>query len=154
MSEAVFMTGEFAIAVHAIVYLNHKRSYLSSEALAKNICTTPARVRMVMSKLKRGGIILTREGAAGGYAVREGVSDLSLLEVAETVGTTFVGSAWRSGDSDMKCLVASGMADVMDGFYSEMDGLCRSYLSKVHISDVEEMIFKGKGDLDACGRGD
>lgn len=35
MSEAVFMTGEFAIAVHAIVYLNHKRSYLSSEALAK-----------------------------------------------------------------------------------------------------------------------
>lgn len=92
---------------------------------------------MVMSKLKRGRIILTREGAAGGYAVRE-VSDLSLLEVAETVGTTFVGSAWRSGDSDMKCLVASGMADVMDGFYSEMDGLCRSYLSKVHISDVEE----------------
>ena len=84
------MTGEFAIAVHAIVYLNHKRSYLSSEELAKNICTNPARVRMVMSKLKRSGIILTREGAAGGYAVRENVSDLSLREVAEATYVIFI----------------------------------------------------------------
>ena len=141
MIEAVLMTGEFAIAVHAIVYLNHKRSYLSSEALAKNICTNPARVRMVMSKLKRSGIILTREGAAGGYAVRENVSDLSLREVAEAVGAAFVGSAWRPGDSDMECLVASGMADVMDGLYAKMDGLCRSYLSGVYVRDVENTIF-------------
>ncbi|MFR5902988.1 MAG: transcriptional regulator, partial [Neglectibacter timonensis] len=35
------MTSEFTIAVHALVYLNHKAQLLSSEALAKNICTNP-----------------------------------------------------------------------------------------------------------------
>ena len=147
MIEAVLMTGEFAIAVHAIVYLNHKRSYLSSEELAKNICTNPARVRMVMSKLKRSGIILTREGAAGGYAVRENVSDLSLREVAEAVGAAFVGSAWRPGDSDRECLVASGMADVMDGLSAKMDGLCRGYLSGVYVRDVENTIFNTEANV-------
>ena len=145
MIEAVFMTGEFAIAVHAIVYLNHKRSYLSSEDLAKNICTNPARVRMVMSGLKKAGIILTREGASGGYAVREGVSSLSLREVAEAVGAVFVGSAWRPGDADMECLVASGMADVMDGLYAKMDVLCRACLNDIRISDIEDIIFRPGG---------
>ena len=31
------MTSEFAIAVHALVYLNHKQETLASEELAKNI---------------------------------------------------------------------------------------------------------------------
>ena len=145
MIEAVFMTGEFAIAVHAIVYLNHKRSCLSSEELAKNICTNPARVRMVMGGLKKAGIIRTRESAAGGYAVREGASSISLREVADAVGASFVGSAWRPGDSDMECLVASGMAGVMDDLYAKMDALCRACLNDIRISDIEDIIFRPGG---------
>ncbi len=51
------MTSEFTIAVHALVYLNHKAQLLSSEALAKNICTNPARVRKIMTKLKKAGFV-------------------------------------------------------------------------------------------------
>ena len=47
------MTGAFSLAVHALVYLNHKATTLSSEMLAENICTNPARIRKVMSQLKR-----------------------------------------------------------------------------------------------------
>ena len=56
------MTSEFAIGVHALVYLNHKNETLSSELLAENICTNPARIRKVMAKLKTGGLIVTQEG--------------------------------------------------------------------------------------------
>ena len=61
------MTSEFAIAVHALVYLNHRQETISSEALASNVCTNPARVRKVMAKLKKAGIISTKEGLEGGY---------------------------------------------------------------------------------------
>ena len=61
------MTSEFAIAVHALVYLNHKGETVSSEALAENICTNPARVRKVMAKLKKAGLVATKEGVDGGY---------------------------------------------------------------------------------------
>ena len=49
------MDSIFSLAVHALVYLNHKDCTLSSEALAENICTNPARVRKVMAQLKKAG---------------------------------------------------------------------------------------------------
>ena len=61
------MTSEFAIAVHALVYLHHKNAVLSSEELAENICTNSARVRKVMAKLKKKDLIGTKEGIKGGY---------------------------------------------------------------------------------------
>lgn len=45
------MTGDFCLAIHALIYLDHTDGIISSEELAKNICTNPARVRKVLSKL-------------------------------------------------------------------------------------------------------
>ena len=104
------MDGIFSIGVHALVYLNHKQRSLTSEALAENICTNPARVRKVMAKLKKAGFVETREGAAGGYLFRGDAKELSLDQVAAALEVRFVDVAWRSGDMDMECLVASGMA--------------------------------------------
>ena len=61
------MTSEFAVAVHALVFLNHKGDTQSSEAVAENVCTNPARVRKVMARLKRAGLVQTKEGLDGGY---------------------------------------------------------------------------------------
>ena len=47
----IIMNSEFCIAVHGLVFLKLKKQCLSSEALAENICTNPARVRKVMAKL-------------------------------------------------------------------------------------------------------
>ena len=66
------MTSEFSIAAHALVYLYHKDTTLSSEQLAENICTNPARVRKVMAQLKRAGLVATKEGIDGGYLLRGG----------------------------------------------------------------------------------
>ena len=35
------MNSSFSIAVHALVYLNHMERVLSSEELARNVCTNP-----------------------------------------------------------------------------------------------------------------
>ena len=42
------MDSSFNLAVHALVCLSHSGRSLSSEALAKNICTNPTRVRRVL----------------------------------------------------------------------------------------------------------
>lgn len=41
MNRSNEMTGNFCVAVHALVYLNHKGETVSSEKLAENICTNP-----------------------------------------------------------------------------------------------------------------
>lgn len=135
------MTSEFAVAVHALVYLSHRGGSVSSEALAENICTNPARVRRVLSGLKKAGLVETKEGADGGYRFLRDPKEVTLGHIAQVLDVQFVGAAWRSGDSDMECLIASGMADIMDGFYADMDRRCHEYLQGITIADINQTIF-------------
>ena len=66
------MNSEFIVAVHAMVFLHHKADTLSSETLAENVCTNPVRIRRVLAKLKKAGLVETREGrTAGGYSYQK-----------------------------------------------------------------------------------
>lgn len=138
------MNGEFGVAVHALVYLNHKAGMVSSEALAQNICTNPARVRKIMAKLKKAGLVLTREGLEGGYRFAREAETVTLRDVAGALNFCFVASGWRSGSADLPCLIASGMADVLDGIYAEMDEECKEKLSMITIADIDHKIFDEK----------
>lgn len=135
------MTSELGIAVHALVYLNHKADILSSEELADNICTNPARVRKIMAKLKRAGILHTKEGAEGGYSFTGDPSAVTLRQVGDALGMRFVAASWRSGDPGRECHVASGMADVMDGIYQALDEMCNKHLETITIQDIIGKIF-------------
>ncbi|MDO4552818.1 MAG: Rrf2 family transcriptional regulator [Bacillota bacterium] len=135
------MTGAFSLAVHALVYLNHKGESLSSEVLAENICTNPARVRKVMALLKRSGLVATKEGAQGGYTFTGDPASVTLRQVADAVDARLVEAGWRSGSQDMECLVASGMARIMDGIYSGLDAQCRETLEGITIADIDRQIF-------------
>ena len=135
------MTSEFAIAVHALVYLNHKGETVSSEALAENICTNPARVRKVMAKLKKAGLVATQEGVDGGYHFIKAPAEVTLRRIDEAVDVRLVSACWKPGDREKACLVASGMGDIMDDIYSDLDELCRRRLGEITIADIDRKIF-------------
>lgn len=141
------MNSEFSLAVHALVYLNHKNTCISSEALAENICTNPARVRKVMSKLKKAGLVETREGFEGGYRFMGAPGEVNLAQVAEALDSVCVSASWRSGDQDMDCLVASGMGAVMDGIFGELNSLCAEHLKKISIESIDRRIFGGEVEM-------
>lgn len=137
------MTSEFAIAVHALVYLNHKAAIISSEALAKNICTNPARIRKVMAKLKKAGLVTTKEGVDGGYCFQKDPAIVTLRQVDEAVDVRLVSASWKSGNAEMKCLVAAGMGDIMESIYQDLDDLCKCRLEEITIQDIDKRIFRG-----------
>lgn len=139
------MDSIFSLAVHALVYLNHKNCVLSSEALSENICTNPARVRKVMTKLKKAGLVEAREGSEGGYRFCGDARDLSLARIADALEIRFVEANWRSGSVDMECLVASGMGKIMDSVYDQLDRECRQRLEKITLADIDQKIF-GQGE--------
>ena len=84
------MNSDFNVAVHALVYMEHKAVTLSSDELAENICTNPARVRKVLAKLKKAGFLVTREGADGGYQLTKSGDEITLREVGEAMELCFV----------------------------------------------------------------
>lgn len=135
------MNSDFSIAVHALVFLNHKAVALTSDELAENICTNAARVRKALAPLKRAGMLATKEGAGGGYMFVGRADEITLRDVADALDTRFVEAGWKSGDADMECLVASGMASVMDGICADLDSVCKERLSRTTIADIDRTIF-------------
>lgn len=138
------MTSEFAVAVHALVYLNHRKETLASDTLAENVCTNPARIRKVMAKLKKKNLIATKEGQSGGYHMCMDAGDINLAMVYDALEAEAVSTSWKPGDTDMNCMIASGMAAIMDGIYGEMNELCRKHLEGISIKTIEEKIFGNK----------
>ena len=141
------MTSDYCVAVHALVYLNHKAKVLSSEELAENICTNPARVRKVMAKLKKAGFVKTKEGSEGGYLFDQDADRVTLDQIAQALEIRFVDTAWKSGDTDMKCLVASGMAGLMDEIFDDLNEQCRKRLKEITIGTLDHRIFGNQNKI-------
>lgn len=138
------MKSDFSLAVHALVYLNHRADVVSSEELSVNICTHPARVRRVMAKLRGAGFVKTKEGSVGGgYQFISDPARLSLNEVAKALDIRFVETSWQSGSSDMDCQIASGMAGIMDDIFDDLNQRCAERLSEITIADIDRKIFGG-----------
>lgn len=135
------MTSEFSIAVHALVFLNHKAEVVSSENLAQNVCTNAARVRKVMAKLKKADLVETKEGIDGGYFFSKNSEDVNLHQIANALDIAFVSSSWKSGSPEMNCLIASGMAGVLDDIYMELNLACYDKVKGITIADIDKKIF-------------
>ncbi|MGI6070006.1 MAG: RrF2 family transcriptional regulator [Blautia sp.] len=135
------MTSEFTIAVHALTVLNHRAAVVKSEALAENVCTNAARIRKVMAKLKKAGIVETKEGVDGGYLFVKDSAQVNLYMVASALDVDFVSASWKSGNPDMDCLIASGMATVMEELYGRLDAECKEQLKHITIEDIDGQIF-------------
>ncbi len=134
------MTGEFAIAVHALVFIERHEGAISSARLAESVCTNPARVRKVMSKLKKAGLVAAEQRNDGGYLLAREAAGVTLAEIAAALGESMIGPVWHSGDVDMDCEVASGMAEVIEGIRARLNGECARVLASITLADVGDML--------------
>lgn len=139
------MTSEFAIAVHALVFLNHKGCCLSSEKIAENVCTNPVTVRKVLAKLKRAGLVETKEGIEGGSCFVKNPARVTLAQICAAMDEIPVTVSKRTGYQDRNCLLALGMADMMEDIYANMNAQCLEYLKETTIADIERKIFGNAG---------
>lgn len=136
------MNSDFAVGVHAMVFLHHKGENLCSEELAENICTNPGRVRRVLARLKKAGLVETKEGRfLGGYSCIKGRT-VTLGEISRALDVKFADLSWHSGNEDMECKVASGMAGYMDGICEELNVRCGEYLDAITVAEVEKKLFE------------
>ena len=137
------MNSDFTVAVHSLVYLEHKKGCsVNSEEIAANVCTHPVRVRRVLSRLCKAGLITSREGhKGGGYCFDGDPSQIPLLTVLDALGQQVVPQGWTSGDTDMRCLIASGMGEVMRGLFDQLDQACREKLAGITVADIVAAIF-------------
>ncbi len=112
------MNSEFTIAVHSLVLLAYRSDRsATSEYIADNVGTHPARVRKVLSFLRKAGYVVTKEGSGGGYTLACDPDEVSLAEIYCITSIGSIKPSWCSGDEEEDCMIACNMADVMDGIF-------------------------------------
>jgi DNA-binding IscR family transcriptional regulator len=137
------MNSDLCVALHALIYLDHKATTLSSEALAENFCTNAARVRKVLAKLKDACDVRTCAGINGGYEFIGNAQKVTLADVVRAIGADFVEMHWKSGNDEKHCRISSGMAGAMDGIIGGLNALCKRHLQKTTIADIEKQLVYG-----------
>lgn len=138
------MNSDFCVAVHALVYLNRRGCVLSSEELARNICTNPARVRKVLARMKKDGLVETKEGSSGRrLPLCQGGGGGVPGPGGRALEVRFVSTSWHSGSQEVKCLVATGMAQVMDALFDDLDDRCMARLEEITVEQVDRKLSGG-----------
>ncbi|NIK79443.1 Rrf2 family protein [Paenibacillus castaneae] len=139
------MNSEFTIAVHSLVYLAYLPERMaSSDMIAENVGTHSARVRKVMSGLRRSKYVDTREGSGGGYRLTIEPSEVTLADIYRVMAQGSLIPSWCSGHPEMDCVVGSNMNQVMFGIFCTAEKQLESHLSAITIEDVLKQIH-------ACG---
>lgn len=121
------MTSDFSIAVHALVYLGKNQDLISSDELAKHICTHPVRVRRVMIKLREAGLIKAKAGVDGGYRLDKEADDITLSEIAKSVSNDYIHVTWHNGEDGREAI---------DSIFVDLNEACDNLLKNKTIEDI------------------
>lgn len=135
------MNSEFTIAVHSLVYLAYLPDNMaSSDMIAENVGTHSARVRKVMSGLRKGGFVDTREGSGGGYRLTIDPNSVTLADIYRVMAQGSLIPSWCSGNPGMNCVVGSNMNQVMFGIFCQAEMQLEDHFRGITISDVLKQI--------------
>lgn len=135
------MNSEFTIAVHSLVFLAYLPDHMaSSESIANNVSTNPARIRKIMSCLRKGGFVKTKEGVGGGYILNADPQEITLAQIYRTVSCGTIKPHWCTGDPDEACVISSKIQGVMDDIFEEADSYFEKYLDQITIESVLKKI--------------
>ncbi|WP_251552117.1 RrF2 family transcriptional regulator [Neobacillus muris] len=135
------MNSDFVIASHSLVLLANLPDHMAnSETIAENVCTNPARIRKIMSTLKKHGMVKTKEGIGGGYILSCDPEHTTLSQIYLAVSTGSLKPHWCTGDPERECVISSNTQSVMDEIFSEAERHMQSFLNQITISSVLERI--------------
>lgn len=135
---------EFIIALHALVCLAHTNISKSSEELSHNLRTNPVRIRKVMSKCKKKGLVTTKSGINGGYVIARPGSEINLKQVYEAIDIPLVETKWYSGDLDAECMIASGMKTYVDELMMGLNDEVVNLLEFITLDKIEQRLVQIK----------
>jgi Rrf2 family protein len=131
------VNSEFTIAVHSLVFLAYLPDRMaSSDLIAKNVCTHPARIRKIMSCLRKSGFVKTKEGIGGGYMLNGDPQEITLAQIYQAVSSGTLKPNWCTGDPEQPCLISSSIQLVMDQVFNEAEVYYSNYLGQMTVSSV------------------
>jgi len=131
--------GDFAIAIQILLSCaRDPENRQCSAKLAEPVGVHASRIRTIVAKLVKAGILSAQEGRSGGIQLRRPASKIDLEEVLRVVDPSPFIKIHETPKSS-KCPVGCGMAKVMEAVESKVEDSARKSLKSFRLDDLLEM---------------
>jgi Rrf2 family protein len=137
------LNSDFTLAVHSLVLLALRSNQLSSGQIAQSACVHPARLRKILSLLRKNGYIESKSGAGGGFVITCHPSEVSLDEIYRltSLGTLKP----KCPDCNPDCIVGANIEGVLDRIFLDAEQQVEKFLSQFTINDLMKRVKQEQG---------
>lgn len=119
--------------LHALLHMAEHAGPVTSETLAKAMCTHPVVVRRVMAGLRDKGFVRSEKGHGGGWMLACDLATVSLRDVYDALGCpTLLAIGNRS--ENPKCLVEQAVNAALGSAFDDAEALLLSRLGDVTLA--------------------
>ncbi len=135
-------------AVHLLLFVHLNQGQpLSSEAIAKSICTNPSYVRQMMAKLKAAGLLHGTRGLAQPALSRE-AAQITLLEVYRAVeGKKPLLHLDTHTNPD--CGVGVNIQYALQTYFDHIQGKVETEMQQISLQDVLDTYYQRLNGTDS-----
>lgn len=93
MADLLKMSEATALALHTMVIIGKQEAPISASPMAEQLCASEAHIFKVLQQLVRAGLLRSKRGPRGGYALARPANEITLMDVYEV----FEGSMRKDG---------------------------------------------------------
>lgn len=130
--------GRFSISIHILTLLDLlSEELLTSEVIAGSININPVLVRKEISNLKKHGLVESKEGKAGGYALAKPARQILLSDVYQAVRQAPILGATRNSPNPA-CVVGKQINKHLGTLFTEAEDALVKKLGKSTLADFSK----------------
>ncbi|MCK5213703.1 MAG: Rrf2 family transcriptional regulator [Dehalococcoidia bacterium] len=83
MADLLKMSEATALALHTMVIIGKQEAPISASPMAEQLCASEAHIFKVLQQLVRAGLLRSKRGPRGGYALARPANEITLMDVYE-----------------------------------------------------------------------
>lgn len=134
----------FIVAVHSLVRLAMSEGVCPSSEIASQVQAHATFLRRIMSSLVQAGIVASREGRVGGYALARPAAHITLGEVYSIVRATSAETPEDQAE-EPTCGPQADLVDVvLKNILEQAEEHAVDFLHRITIADLVQRVSQGR----------
>ena len=119
--------------LHVLLHMAEHEGPLTSEALAKAMCTNPVVIRRIMAGLKEQGYVRSEKGHGGGWTLACDLAKVTLRDVYDALGCPSL-LAMGNRTQSPGCLVEQAVNAALNQAFDDAEALLLARLGDVTLA--------------------
>ena len=128
--------------LHVLLHMAEHDGPVTSEVLAKAMCTNPVVIRRIMAGLRERGYVRSEKGRGGGWSIACDMSKVTLRDIYAAIGSPPL-LAMGNRSQNPTCLVEKAVNAALGQAFDDAEALLLDRFGKVTLADLSADFHAG-----------